>query len=153
MFARPPSKTMYSSWSLLKKRLLDFPVNVLQPIFRTKSAVTKMSSLDLQLSYSLFGIPRSLFSCPYLECQLMREIHCSRAVLLCHVGGSSEQSNNAASGHIDRRSGQFVSLVRGERNNSLGFLDTHHYSPLRLVHNSTAPCFKGNQDRFLARIG
>src|SRR5262249_3598393 len=142
----------------------------------TKSAVTKMSSLGIQLPYSFFGIPkmsslglqssyslfgiphslfgilRSLFSCPYLECQLMREIHCSRAVLLCHVGGPSEQSNNAASGLIDRRSGQLVSLVRGERNNSLGFLDTHHYSPLRLVHNSTAPYFKGNQDRFLTRI-
>src|SRR5262245_26428656 len=42
---------------ILKKRLLDFLVNMLQPLFRAKSAVTKMSSLGLQSSRSLLGLP------------------------------------------------------------------------------------------------
>jgi hypothetical protein len=51
-----------------KERLLNFGVNMPQPILGTKGAVTKMSNLDLQFSCSLLSIPRLFFGCPYLEC-------------------------------------------------------------------------------------
>jgi hypothetical protein len=42
----------------LKERLLNFPVNVLQPIFGTNGTVAKMTRLSLEFSHSLFGRPK-----------------------------------------------------------------------------------------------
>jgi hypothetical protein len=49
---------VWVAFFFLKKRLLDFTVNAYEPIFRVSGTVTKMSSLGLELSRSLFGSPQ-----------------------------------------------------------------------------------------------
>jgi hypothetical protein len=80
------------------------------------------------------GLPRPLFSCPYLECQLVREIHRPRAVVFGAISSSLQQSNDVTPSFIDPRSGGLVSLVRAEWSNPIprsGLLDTHDSSPSR----------------------
>ena len=94
-------------------------MNVPQPIFGTEGTVTKMSNLGLQCLHSLLGIPRPLFSCPYLECQLVREIHRPRAFVFGAISSSPQQSNDVTPSFIDPRSGGLVSLVTAEWSNPI----------------------------------